>query len=67
MSETKNSDNRPLGTKGISAERICAVEIMEYLGVTSKYEEWYEEEDRVTEMIIDVVDRYRNECFNAKR
>ena len=53
-----NYDNRPLEARGLSIERQCAVEILEYLGADSKSEQWYEDEDYITEMIIDIVDRY---------
>ena len=52
-----NCDNRPIEVNGMSLERMNAINIMEHLGVKSKDEKWYENEDKVTNMLIEVVDK----------
>jgi hypothetical protein len=48
---------------GVTTERNMAVDIMEYLGVETEGDEWYEQEDRVTDMISEVVMDYLNHEF----
>jgi gamma-glutamylcyclotransferase (GGCT)/AIG2-like uncharacterized protein YtfP len=53
-----NYDSRRIEENGICPERRCAIEIMEYIGLSPKGEKWYETEDAITSMIISAVKKY---------
>ena len=56
--EVSNYDGSSREESGLSLERRCAIDIMECLEVDLEDEAWYEKEDEIVEILLNLVAKF---------